>query len=358
MKRRSLLVVFVLFLLSVALRAQETPPKPVEGDYLVKNFHFRSGEVLPELRLHYRTLGTPTRDANGHVKNAVLIAHGTTGSGKGFLNPNFAGVLFGPGQLLNANRYYIILPDAIGHGGSSKPSNGLHARFPHYDYDDMVAAQHLLLTDGLKVDHLRLFMGTSMGCMHAWVFAETYPDFLDAAMPLACAPVPIAGKNRLFRKIIIDAIRSDPGYHGGDYTQQPGSMRTVAGIMLLIGRGPLDFYRENPTREQADVALDRAENNGMTNLDGNNTIYAFEASRNYDPSTKLDQIKAAVMFVNSGDDPINPPEMPFAEEQIKKVKRGKFVLIPTGEQTRGHGTHSLPVVWKQYLEELLKETER
>lgn len=279
-------------------------------------------------------------------------------SGKGFLNPNFAGVLFGPGQLLNANRYYIILPDAIGHGGSSKPSNGLHARFPHYDYDDMVAAQHLLLTDGLKVDHLRLFMGTSMGCMHAWVFAETYPDFLDAAMPLACAPVPIAGKNRLFRKIIIDAIRSDPGYHGGDYTQQPGSMRTVAGIMLLIGRGPLDFYRENPTREQADVALDRAENNGMTNLDGNNTIYAFEASRNYDPSTKLDQIKAAVMFVNSGDDPINPPEMPFAEEQIKKVKRGKFVLIPTGEQTRGHGTHSLPVVWKQYLEELLKETER
>lgn len=358
MKRRSLLVVFVLFLLSVALRAQETPPKPVEGDYLVKNFHFRSGEVLPELRLHYRTLGTPTRDANGHVKNAVLIAHGTTGSGKGFLNPNFAGVLFGPDQLLNANRYYIILPDAIGHGGSSKPSNGLHARFPHYDYDDMVAAQHLLLTDGLKVDHLRLFMGTSMGCMHAWVFAETYPDFLDAAMPLACAPVPIAGKNRLFRKIIIDAIRSDPGYHGGDYTQQPGSMRTVAGIMLLIGRGPLDFYRENPTREQADVALDRAENNGMTNLDGNNTIYAFEASRNYDPSTKLDQIKAAVMFVNSGDDPINPPEMPFAEEQIKKVKRGKFVLIPTGEQTRGHGTHSLPVVWKQYLEELLKETER
>ena len=356
MKRGPLLTACVLIFLTVVSPAQQSP-EPVESDYTVKDFHFRSGEVLPELRLHYRTLGTPVRDANGRVKNAVLIAHGTTGSGKGFLNPNFAGVLFGPGQLLDASRYYIVLPDVIGHGGSSKPSDGLHARFPHYDYDDMVAAQHLLLTDGLKVDHLRLFMGTSMGCMHAWTFAEAYPDFLDAAMPLACAPVPIAGRNRLFRKIVIDAIRSDPGYHDGDYTQEPGSMRTVAGLMLLIGRGPLDFYRENPTREQVDAALERAENNGITNLDANDTIYAFEASRNYDPSPKLDQIKAAVMFVNSADDPINPPEMPFAEGQIKKVKRGKFVLIPTSAQTRGHGTHSLPAVWKQYLEELLKETE-
>jgi homoserine O-acetyltransferase/O-succinyltransferase len=356
MKRITLLTICALVLLSIAAAAQQTS-KPVEGDYVVKNFHFRSGEVLPELRLHYRTLGAPVRDGSGHVNNAVLIAHGTTGSGNGFLNANFAGVLFGPGQLLDASRYYIILPDAIGHGGSSKPSDNLHARFPHYDYDDMVAAQHLLLTDGLKVDHLRLFMGTSMGCMHAWVFAETYPDFLDAVMPLACAPVPIAGRNRLFRKIIIDAIRFDPQYRAGEYSRQPESMRTAAGIMLLIGRGPLDFYRENPTREQADAALERAENNGIMNLDANNTIYAFEASRNYDPSPRLDQIKAAVMFVNSADDPINPPELPFAEEQIKKVKRGKFVLIPTSEQTRGHGTHSLPAVWKQYLEELLKETE-
>jgi len=356
MKRITFLTTCALVVLSIAAAAQQTS-KPVEGDYVVKNFHFRSGEVLPELRLHYRTLGAPVRDGSGHVNNAVLIAHGTTGSGNGFLNANFAGVLFGPGQLLDASRYYIILPDAIGHGSSSKPSDNLHARFPHYDYDDMVAAQHLLLTDGLKVDHLRLFMGTSMGCMHAWVFAETYPDFLDAAMPLACAPVPIAGRNRLFREIIIDAIRFDPQYRAGEYSRQPESMRTAAGIMLLIGRGPLDFYRENPTREQADAALERAENNGIMNLDANNTIYAFEASRNYDPSPRLDQIKAAVMFVNSADDPINPPELPFAEEQIKKVKRGKFVLIPTSEQTRGHGTHSLPAVWKQYLEELLKETE-
>lgn len=357
MKRGYFLTAWVLILFVVVSPAQQTP-KPVEDDYVAKDFHFRSGEVLPQLRLHYRTLGTPVRDANGHVKNAVLIAHGTTGSGQAFLNPNFAGVLFGPGQLLDANRYYIILPDAIGHGGSSKPSDGLHARFPHYDYDDMVAAQHLLLIEGLKVDHLRLFMGTSMGCMHAWTFAEAYPDFLDAAMPLACAPVAIAGRNRLFRKIIIDAVRSDPEYRAGEYTRPPESMRTVAGIMLLIGRGPLDFYRENPTREKVDAALERAENNGMAHLDGNDTIYAFEASRNYDPSPKLEQIKAAVMFVNSADDPINPPELPFAQEQIKKVKHGKFILLPTSEQTRGHGTHSLPAVWKQYLEELLKETER
>ncbi len=355
--KRGLLLPLVLCLLTKVVPAQQAP-EPVEGDYRIKNFHFRSGEDLSELRLHYRTLGTPVRDAKGHVKNAVLIAHGTTGSGKGFLGPNFAGVLFGPGQLLDARRYYIILPDAIGHGGSSKPSDGMHARFPQYDYDDMIAADHLLLTDGLKVDHLRLFMGTSMGCMHAWVFAETYPDFLDAAMPLACAPVQIAGRNRLFRKIVIDAIRSDVGYNGGDYARQPGSMRTVAGIMLLIGRGPLDFYRENPTRELADAALERAEKNGVTNLDANDTIYAFDASRNYDPSPKLDQIKAAVMFVNSADDPINPPELPFAEDQMKKVKRGKFVLIPTSEQTRGHGTHSLPIVWKQYLAELLQSTNR
>jgi homoserine O-acetyltransferase/O-succinyltransferase len=239
--------VTLLIFVASASRSQELPV-PVEGDYVAHDFHFRSGEVLPELRLHYRTLGQPVRDASGHVKNAVLIAHGTTGSGKGFLSPQFAGVLFGPGQLLDSKRYYIILPDAIGHGGSSKPSDGMHAKFPQYDYDDMVAAQHMLLTDGLKVDHLRLYMGTSMGCMHAFVFAETYPDYLDATMPLACAPVQIAGRNRLFRKIIIDAIRNDPQYMNGEYKQEPAALRTAAGMMLLIGRGPLDFNRENPTR--------------------------------------------------------------------------------------------------------------
>jgi homoserine O-acetyltransferase len=346
----------VVVLASVA--CSQEPPVSVEGDYVVHNFHFRSGEVQPELKLHYRTLGHPIRDSSGHVKNAVLVAHGTTGSGKGFLSPQFAGVLFGPDELLDSKRYYIILPDAIGHGGSSKPSDGMHARFPQYDYDDMVEAQHLLLTEGLKVDHLRLYMGTSMGCMHTFVFAESYPDFLDAAMPLACAPVQIAGRNRLFRKVIIDAIRNDPGYMNGDYNQEPAALRTAAGISLLIGRGPMDFYRENPTRDQADAALDAADKRAMQAMDANDVVYAFNASRNYDPSAKLNQIKVPLMLVNSADDPINPPELGFTEEQIKKVKLGKFVLIPASEQTRGHGTHSLPAVWKQYLGELLKKSER
>ena len=331
---------------------------PSEGDYVTHNFHFRSGEVLPELKLHYRTYGKPTRDNQGHVVNAVLIMHGTTGSGRQFTGKNFAGVLFGSGQLLDASRYYIILPDAVGHGASSKPSDGLHTKFPHYDYDDMVEAQHRLLTEGLKVDHLRLVMGTSMGCMHTWVWAEAYPDFMDAAMPLACQPVKIAGRNRVFRKIIIDALRGDPGYMGGEYKQQPAALRSAFGIMLLMVAGPQQFQRENPTRKQADDALEHYVNSNLATADANDFIYAFDASRNYDPSPKLDQITAPVMFVNSADDPINPPELGIAEREIKKVKKGHFVLLPASEQTRGHGTHSLPAVWKQYLDELLKESER
>ena len=349
--------VLLAFVLQIGLAQSQDLPAPTEGDYLTHNFHLRSGETLAELKLHYRTYGSPTRDNHGRVANAVMIMHGTTGSGRQFTSKNFAGVLFGPGQLLDADHYYIILPDAIGHGGSSKPSDGLHARFPHYDYDDMVEAQHLLLTQGLKVDHLRLVMGTSMGCMHTWVWAETYPDFMDAAMPLACQPVEIAGRNRVFRKVIIDSLRGDPGYMSGEYKQQPGSLRSAFGIMLLMVAGPRQFQRENSTRKQADEALERYVDSSMASADANDLIYAFDASRNYDPSPKLDQIKTPVMFVNSADDPINPPELGIAEREIKKVKRGRFVLISASEQTRGHGTHSLPAVWKQYLDQLLKESE-
>jgi len=348
---------FLGLLLCCALLQSQELPRPVEGDYIAHNFRFRSGEALPELRLHYRTYGKPVRDTKGRVTNAVMIMHGTTGSGAQFTGVNFAGVLFGPSQLLDVSRYYVILPDGIGHGRSSKPSDGLHARFPHYDYDDMVEAEHLLLTDGLKVDHLRLYMGTSMGCMHAWVFAESYPDFLDAAMPLACAPVQIAGRNRVFRKLIMDAIRNDPGYLHGEYKQQPAAVSTAAAVMLLMGRGPEDFYRENPTRDQADAALDRYVKVFAAGHDANDLLYAFDASRNYDPSAKLDQIRAPVLFINSADDPINPPELGIAEREIRKVRKGRFVLLPATDQTRGHGTHSLPAVWKQYLEELLRESE-
>jgi len=336
-------------------RSQQLP-KATEGDYVTHDFHFRSGEVLPQLRLHYRTFGQPVSDANGHTTNAVMIVHATTSNGAVYARAPFAGELFGPGQLLDATRYYIIIPDAIGHGKSSKPSDGLHARFPHYDYDDMVEAEHLLLTEGLKVDHLRLDMGMSMGCMHAFMFAEKYPDFLDAAMPMGCSVVEIAGRNRIFRKVLMDDIRNDPGYQNGDYKQQPAALRTALGLMLVETTSPIRMQRQYPTRETADAALKEFVDSRLGDYDANDVLYAWDASRNYDPSGKLDQIKAAVMWVNSADDAVNPPELRIAEEQIKKVRRGQFILLPISDLTHGHATHSYPTAWKQYLAGLLEQT--
>ncbi len=336
-----------------ATLAQELP-KPGEGDFVVRDFHFKSGEVLPEMRLHYTTYGSPVVDAAGKITNAVMILHGTTGSGQNFTRPAFAGVLFGKGELLDAGRYFIILPDSIGHGKSSKPSDGMHARFPHYDYEDMVTAQHLLLTDGLKVTHLRLLMGTSMGCMHSWMWGEMYPDFMDAMMPLACQPVQIAGRNRMMRKMFMDALRNDPAYMNGEYKEEPRmGLRAGEDVFLIMASSPLQMQKDFPTRDKADAFLDRYMKDTLEKIDANDMLYAFDASRNYDPESKLGEIKARVMFVNSADDMINPPELGIAEREIKKVKNGKFVLLPISDQTRGHGTHSLPEVWKQYLAELL-----
>ena len=331
---------------------------PQEGDYVARDFHFKSGETLPELRLHYTTLGNPTRDANGRVTNAVLILHGTTGSGRQFLQPQFAGVLFGPGQLLDASRYFIILPDGIGHGKSSKPSDGLHIRFPQYDYDDMVAAQHELLEKGLGVNHLRLVMGTSMGCMHSWVWGETYPDFMDALMPLACLPVQIAGRNRIWRKMVMDAIRKDPDWKNGEYTSQPrAALQTALDFLLIAGSAPLQMQKSFPTRDAADKYLDEFMSSRMPGLDANDFLYAVNASRNYDPRLGgLGKITVPVMFVNSADDFINPPELGIAEREIKKVKNGRFVLLPVSEQTHGHGTHTWAAVWQEYLRELLERS--
>lgn len=332
-------------------------PKAVEGDYIAHEFHFKSGEVLPELRLHYRTLGQPSRDSNGHVSNAVMIVHATTGNGAGYLrNESFTKELFAPGQLLDASRYYIVFPDALGHGQSSKPSDGLHAKFPHYDYDDMVRAEYLLLTDGLKVDHLHLFMGMSMGCMHAFMLAEDYPDFLDAAMPLACSVVEIGGRNRILRKVVMESIRNDPEYNNGEYHQQPAGLRTALGIMLFEISSPIKMQQAYPTREKADARLKEFVDSLMATSDANDVLYAFDASRDYDPSSKLGQIKSAIMWVNSADDAVNPPELGIPEEQVKKLKRGRFVLLPISDITRGHSTNSYPPAWKQYLEELLDQT--
>ena len=331
---------------------------PAEGDYIAHGFQFKSGETLPELRMHYRTLGKPARDASGRVTNAVMILHGTGGSGQQFLAPQFANVLFGPGQLLDANRYFIILPDNIGHGQSSKPSDGMHARFPQYDYEDMVAAQHELLDKGLGVTHLRLLMGTSMGCMHSWVWAETYPDFMDAVMPLACLPVQIAGRNRIWRKMVIDGIRQDPDWKKGEYITEPrAGLQVAADFLIMAGSAPLAMQKNSPTRDSADKYLDEATKRVTAHLDANDILYAVNASRNYDPSQRLGVIIAPVMFVNSADDFINPPELGIAEREIKKVKKGRFVLIPASDQTHGHGTHTWAVSWQQYLNELLETSQ-
>jgi homoserine O-acetyltransferase len=335
--------------------AQQTSiPATAEGDFVVHDFKFHSGESLPELRLHYRTLGKPVRDAQGRVTNAVLILHGTGGSGQQFLQPQFAGVLFGPGQLLDTTRYLIILPDGIGHGKSSKPSDGLYAHFPQYDYDDMVAAHYRLVSEGLGVNHLRLIFGTSMGCMHSFVWGETYPDFMDALMPLACLPVQIAGRNRIWRKMVMDAIRDDPEWKGGDYTTEPQqSLRTALDLLLIAGSAPLPMQKNIPTRDAADKYLADYFKTRLGELDANDLLYQVNASRNYDPSAQLEKIKAQVMWVNSADDFINPPELKIAEHEVARLKNGRFVLIPASEQTHGHGTHTWAAIWKQYLEELL-----
>lgn len=341
-----------------AAAQQSATPAITDGDFVAKNFQFRSGESLPELRLHYTTLGKSARDAQGRVTNAVLILHGTGGSGHQFLSPIFAGELFGPGQLLDAARYYIVLPDGIGHGKSSKPSDGLHAHFPQYDYDDMVAAHHLLLTQGLGVNHLRLVTGTSMGCMHSFVWGETYPNFMDALMPLACLPVQIAGRNRIWRKMVMDAIRNDPEWKGGEYSAEPQqALRTALDLLMLVGSAPLYWQKAYPTRDAADKELDDYFKARFAALDANDLLYQVNASRNYDPSPQLDKIIAPVLFINSADDFINPPELGIAEREIKKVKNGRFIDLPISDETRGHGTHTRAAIWKRYLHELLERSE-
>jgi homoserine O-acetyltransferase/O-succinyltransferase len=349
-------VVSVLFSLETKDHAQ-SGPIPKEGDFTLHDFHFNSGEVLPELRLHYYTFGNPVKDVNGRTRNAVLILHGTGGSGRQFLRPEFAGALFGPGQLLDNSRYFIVLPDNVGHGKSSKPSDGMRAHFPHYDYDDMIKAQHDLLQKGLGVNHLRLVMGTSMGCMHSWVWGETYPEFMDAMMPLACLPVQIAGRNRIWRKMVIDGIRDDPEWMGGNYTKEPrAALQVAADFLLIAGSAPLVMQKKYPTRNDADKYLEDFAQRESAALDANDLLYAVNASRNYDPSPGLEKITAPVMFINSADDFINPPELGIAEREIKRVKRGRFMLLPISDKTHGHGTHTDAVVWQQYLKQLLDKS--
>ena len=346
----------LLILCATSLARAATYPTPTEADFVIRDFRFGTGETLPSLNLHYRTIGTPKRDASGVVRNAVLILHGTGGTGAGFLNQTFGGELFGAGQLLDATRYFIVLPDGIGHGKSTKPSNGLHARFPKYTYDDMVRAQHALLVDGLKVDHLRLVLGTSMGAMHCWVWGEMYPDFVDGLVPLASIPTQIAGRNRVMRKMIMDSITRDPAFKNGEYTEQPRQGLTGAiNILMMMTSSPPQWHKSGPTRDAADEWYENQITSRLASTDANDMLYQYSASREYDPSPNLGKITAAVLAINSADDVVNPPELGLMEKLMPRVKRGRYILIPTSDQTRGHGTHSLPAVWGKYLADFLRD---
>ncbi|MGA2017726.1 MAG: alpha/beta fold hydrolase [Opitutaceae bacterium] len=354
MRPKGFIALFVAAgLAGLAARAADYP-QPQEADYVIRDFRFACGESLPELRVHYRVLGRPDRGADGMVRNAVIILHGTGGSGANFIRPEFAGELFGAGQPLDAARTFIVIPDGIGHGKSSKPSDGLHARFPAYGYSDMVDAQHRLLTEGLGVNHLRLVMGTSMGGMHTWVWGERYPDFMDALMPLASLPTQISGRNRVWRRIVIDAIRGDPEWMGGDYKAQPQGLRTAAEVLFFMGSNPVLRQREMPTLAKADAVLDHYVAHEVATTDANDLLYEVSASRDYDPGPGLERIRARLLAVNSADDLINPPELGILDREIGRVRNGRAVVVPTSEATRGHGTHTLAAVWKSYLVELLR----
>ena len=355
MARIALLLLCQVVAVSLCM-AQAPLPVATEGEVVLKNFRFQSGETLPELRLHYRTLGKLERDANGRARNAVLITHGTGGSGAQFMRADFAGELFRAGGLLDIANYFIVLPDGIGHGKSSKPSDGLRAKFPHYGYRDMVEAQYRLLGE-LQVDHLRLAMGTSMGGMHTWLWGELHPEFMDALLPLASVPSQISGRNRAWRRVVIDAIRNDPNWQQGNYKEQPAALKTAEQMLFLMGSNPTLRQQQMQTVRQADSVLDAYVAEALKTADANDVMYQLAASEDYDPAPALEKIRAPLIAVNSADDLINPPELGILEREIKRVPRGTAVIVPFGPDTTGHGTHTIAKVWKRYLEQLLQASQ-
>jgi homoserine O-acetyltransferase len=349
----------IVSVLAASFASAADYPAPIEGDYTIRDFKFTSGETLPELRLHYRTIGKPETDAQGKTTNAVLIMHGTTGSGAQFVpRPEFADELFTKGQPIDATKFFIILPDGIGHGKSSKPSAGLHAKFPRYGYLDMVEAQYRLLTEGLGVNHARLVMGTSMGGMHTWLWGELHPDFMDALMPLASLPTQISGRNRAWRRVIIDTIRNDPAWNGGEYKTQPPSLCTAAEMLWFMSSNPVLRQKEAPTLAKTDEVLDKFVQQIVKADDANDVLYAVEASHDYDPGPNLEKIRVPLLAINSADDLINPPELGILEREIKHVPPGRAIVIPLSDKTRGHGSHTVAALWKNELAKLLKETGR
>jgi len=330
-------------------------PAPVEGDFIARDFAFTSGERLPEVKIHYRTIGTPRKDGDGVVRNGVLILHGTGGTGGGFLGASYAGRLFGKGQPLDAEKYFIILPDNVGHGQSSKPSDGLRMKFPKYRYTDMVKLQHELVTKGLGLNNLKLVMGTSMGAMHAWNWGYMYPGFAAGLVPLASNPVEIGGRNRVWRKFLIDAIEKDPTWKNGDYTEQPRGLASAIGFLMMATSVPLQWQKQFPTVAAADKYVADQVAARSKNTDANDMLYYYHAIEDYNPAPHLSKITSHLLAINSADDFVNPPELPMMQELIKQVKHGRFILIPISDETRGHGTHSLPAIWGGELVKFLQE---
>jgi homoserine O-acetyltransferase/O-succinyltransferase len=352
------LFLFLIFVSATIGRSNAAAyPPPHSGTYTISSFTFADGETLRNLRLHYETFGTARTDNSGRTTNAVLIIHGTGGSAHQFIGDRFAGVLFKPGGILDARKYFIILPDEIGHGDSSKPSDGLRTKFPHYGYHDMVRATHDMLVNGLHVNHLRLVMGTSMGGMQTWMWGEMYPTMMDALMPLASLPVQISGRNRIWRHMIADLITSSPDYDGGNYKTEPYGLKGAADILWLAGSAPLYDQRLMPTRDAADRYYSERVQHLAAHYDANDTLYQIMSSSDYDPQPDLGKIVAPLLAINSADDQINPPELGILQREIKQVPHGRFVLLPITPQTRGHGTHTYPAIWGKYLAQFLKETQ-
>jgi homoserine O-acetyltransferase/O-succinyltransferase len=326
-------------------------PAPLEADWVVPNFRFHTGETLPQLRLHYTTIGNPAGEP-------VLILHGTAGSGTGMLTQAFAGELFGPGQPLDASRYFVILPDAIGAGKSARPSDGLRAKFPAYNYDDMVDAQYRLVVEHLGIKHLRMIIGNSMGGMQTWMWAQRYPGLMDIAVPMASLPTAMSGRNWMMRRLLTETIRNDPEWMGGNYERQPSSLkRAVVFFGTATSGGNQGWFKRGPTREQADAVIDQAMKAPYAG-DANDTIYQWESSRDYDPSPGLERITATLLAINAADDERNPPELGVLDNEIKRVKHGRAMLIPASADTSGHGTTASARFYRQALEQLLKTAPR
>jgi homoserine O-acetyltransferase/O-succinyltransferase len=355
MRRMRCLTLALLLTFAPLADARAQFPAAVEADFIVRDFRFESGDTLPEVRLHYRTVGVPRKGPDGAVRNGVLILHGTGGSGRGFLSASYGGQLFAKGGLLDADRYFVILPDNVGHGGSSKPSDGLRMKFPQYRYTDMVRLQHRLVTDGLGLTHLRLIMGTSMGAMHTWMWGYLYPSFADGLVPLASNPVEIGGRNRVWRKLLLDAITTDPTWKNGDYTEQPRGLASAIGFLLLATSVPLQWQKQFPTIAKADEWLADQVASRVKSTDANDMLYHYRAIEDYDPSPHLEKITAPLLAINSADDFVNPPELPMMESLIGRVKKGRFIMIPISDATREHGTHSLPAVFGPHLAQFLRE---